>query len=147
MSRMSTPSRRMAPSVTSWNRRARAATVDLPLPVPPMMAVVSPRRQVKDRFRRVYSSASAKRKETSWKVSTSRTPWMSWGASRTRSVISGSWSSTWRMRSQHSRDRGRMRITIWAIMRKKSTSRAYWVTAVMSPIWKAPAWIRPPLSQ
>ena len=45
--------------------------MDFPLPVPPMMAVASPRRQTKFRWLRVSSSASAKRKETSRKASTS----------------------------------------------------------------------------
>ena len=61
------------------------------------------RRQVKFRFRRVYSSASAKRKETSWNVRTSFSSPFSSGSSNTKSVISGEWSSTRRIRSQHSK--------------------------------------------
>ena len=121
--------------------------MDLPEPVPPMTAVVSPRRQTKFRWPRVSSSASWKRKDTSRKASTSRQSASSPGSSSTRSTISGLWSSTRRMRSQHSRARGRVRMTIWAIMMKKSTRMAYSMTAVMSPIWKLPAWISAPLSQ
>ena len=111
-----------------------------------MTAVVSPRRQVKLRWLRASSSASWKRKDTSRKVSTSSVSASS-GSSSVRSAISGLWSSTSPTRSQHSRARGRMRITIWAIIRKNITRIAYSMTAEMCPTWKVPAKMRGPLSQ
>ena len=60
--RMSSPPNSTAPPVTSWKRSSSLAMVDFPLPVLPMMAVVSPRRRAKSSPRRVASSASAKRK-------------------------------------------------------------------------------------
>ena len=59
-----------SPSVTSLKRRMSEATVDFPLPVPPMIAVVAPRLQVKFSPFRVYSSESAKRNVAFLKVTT-----------------------------------------------------------------------------
>ena len=119
---MSVPLRRMAPRVTSWKRKISEAMVDLPVPVPPMMAVVWPRRQVKSSSLRVSSSASAKRKETLRKDSTSgASSSKGWGGPLTRSWISGVWSSTTCTRSQHSSARGIIIMTIWAIIKKNST--------------------------
>ena len=47
MSRTSTPSSMTLPQLASWNRSASIAIVDLPEPVPPMIAVIWPLRQTK----------------------------------------------------------------------------------------------------
>lgn len=47
MSRTSTPSTSTRPQLASWKRIASEATVDLPEPMAPMMATVSPVRTVK----------------------------------------------------------------------------------------------------
>ena len=114
---MSTPFRSTLPSVTSLKRSIREATVDLPLPVPPIIAVVCPRLQAKLSFLKVYSSASAKRKATRSNLRTSPAFWLSFTGSETLSAIVGEKSSTTRMRSQHSNALGRVRMTICAIIR------------------------------
>ena len=125
ISRISTPFNNTAPFVTSLNRIIREATVDFPLPVPPIIAVVFPRLQVKLRFFKVYSSASAKRKNTFSKASTSRL----FSLSSTRwlllSAIVGEKSITSPIRLQHSSARGRVKITICAIIKKNKDSMAY----------------------
>ena len=88
--------------------------VDLPLPVPPITAVVSPLQQVNDRCDSVSSSASAKRKETFSKDtmsvrSTVRTD-------SAPSVISGFRFSTSDTRRMQVKALGNIRIVICAIM-------------------------------
>ena len=98
------------------------AIVDLPEPVPPMIAVVWPVLQEKLTCRNVSSCASAKRNVTSRNASTSPSgsgprPLISTAAPGSGSAICGLWSSTSRTRSQHSSALGKVMITICAIIR------------------------------
>jgi hypothetical protein len=71
-SRMSRPSMRISPSVTSYSRDSSAASTDLPEPVDPTSASVSPGSTVTLTWRNAQASESGKRKPTS--TSSSRPP-------------------------------------------------------------------------
>ena len=140
-SRRSTPFRRMAPFVASWKRSKSLATVDLPEPVEPTIAVVCPRRQAKLRLHRVSSSASSKRNDMWSNTATASAPSADSGAPSPSvalpSTMLGSISSTCCARLRHAAARGSVSTTICAIITKNRIRSAYSSTAEMLPICMA----------
>ena len=143
-SRTSTPPTRTRPSVGSNSRGTRLTRVDLPEPVDPMTAVVSPGRTVNEMSQSTGASAPGYVNRT---LSNSRTPASPSGRGSVGGTTLVSVRSTSQMRFADTDALGAIMKSIVLIMTDIRICIRYCMNAIIWPTWRSPASTRSPPNQ